>query len=105
MARDKDKDKEKKDKDKNRRRPRGVQASDRGEDDPGGEYVSIQVKVNGQIVYMRDAVLAAIRPSGQRRYKVDDSDYLLMPRKDLAQNRKAYFVQMARRLLNPRGKR
>lgn len=84
---------------------KGVDAPNRGEDDPGGEYVSIIVKVNGQIKYMRDAVLASIGPGEQRRYKIDDSDELVMPRKNRFDSKKTYFIQMARRLLNPRGKR
>lgn len=87
------------------RNPKGVDAPNRTEDDPGGEYVSITVKVNGQIRYMRDAVLASIEAGDQRRYKVDDSDSLVMPKKDRFESKKAYFIQMARRLLNPRGKR
>ena len=87
------------------RDPKGVDAPNRSEDDPGGEYVSIIVKVNGQIKYMRDAVLASIESGDQRRYKIDDSDELVMPKKDRFASKKAYFIQMARRLLNPRGQR
>lgn len=73
-------------------------------DDPGGEYVSVQIRVNGHVVFMRDCTLKDINPGGVRTYKVDDSDEFKVPRRTQAPTKEDY-KDIARKLMNPRGSR
>ena len=56
-------------------------------DDPGGESVSVEIKVNGIVVFRRDAVITGV-DNNRRSYKIDDGDRVLNGRfkgiKDLA---------------------
>lgn len=71
-------------------------------DDPGGEYVSVQISVNGHVKFMRDAVLADTNPGGVRTYKVDDTDTFTVP--GSTRNRD-YYIDLAKKLMNDRGSR
>jgi len=75
----------------------------RSEDDPGGEYISVLVRVNGHVEFMRDAVLSEVRPNGHRVYKIDDTDSFQAPKK--VGNKKDYFIELAKRLLKVKGNR
>lgn len=71
-------------------------------DDPGGEYISVQIRVNGHVKFMRDAVLANTSPGGVREYKTDDSDRFTVP--PTTRNRQ-YYIDLAKQLMSPRGSR
>jgi hypothetical protein len=73
-------------------------------DTPGGEYVSLQITVNGNTVFMRDCVLTEVRRNGQRRYKVDDSDIFTVPVRNGNPNKNTY-IDIGQRLLRDRGRR
>lgn len=73
-------------------------------DDPGGEYVSVQIRVNGHVVFMRDCTLKQINPGGVREYKVDDSDTFTVPSRTQAPTKEDY-KDIAQRLMLPRGQR
>lgn len=67
-------------------------------DTEGGEYISIQIFVNGNLEFQRDCVLTKIRPNGNRRYKVDDTDFFTLNPRSGGPNRDLY-VGIGKRLL------
>ena len=72
--------------------------------DPGGEYVSVIIEVNGNVVFKRDCVLSDLGNNGIRTYKVDDSDTFTIPnRPDKAS--KDDYKGIANRLMMDRGSR
>ena len=73
-------------------------------DTPGGEYISVQILVNGNLVFMRDAVLSQIIGKAVREYKVDDSGRFTVPPKG-TQDPVDFYKSIAERLLLPQGKR
>lgn len=73
-------------------------------DDPGGEYVSVQIYVNGKLTFMRDCTLKDINSGGVRTYKVDDTDTFTVPRRNGSPQKQDY-IDIADRLLKPRGNR
>ena len=68
-------------------------------DEPGGDYITVTVERNGVLAYKRECVLTELLAGGQvRRYKIDDSDFM--------QARDGVTpVELASRLLQPRGQR
>jgi hypothetical protein len=73
-------------------------------DTEGGEYISLQIKVNGNLVFQRDCVLTKVRPNGNRRYKVDDSDFFTLNPRVVRPNRDLY-ASIGKRLLEPKRNR
>ena len=73
-------------------------------DTPGGEYVELEIRVNGNIVFKRDCVLTELRNNGQRRYKVDDTDIFTVPRRTGNPNKDTY-KDIGDRLLRDKGQR
>jgi|DEB0MinimDraft_6_1074348.scaffolds.fasta_scaffold03492_2 hypothetical protein len=69
-------------------KPRGVRRSE-----PGGESVSVVIRVNGRIEYVRYAVLEGTQPNGVSRYKVDSDERLIN------HNRNQSYVDLAEKLL------
>jgi hypothetical protein len=74
-------------------------------DTEGGEYISLQITVNGNLVFQRDCVLTKVRPNGNRRYKVDDTDFFTLNPRNGPPNRNLYAGIGKRLLENKRNRR
>lgn len=73
-------------------------------DTPGGEYVELEIKVNGNVVFKRDCVLTEISGNGQRRYKTDDTDTFIIPPRTGKPSKDTY-KDIGNRLLRDKGQR
>jgi hypothetical protein len=69
-------------------RPKGARVNE-----PGGEVVSVVVRVNGNIEFVRYAVLERIQGNNVGRYKIDEDDRFITHNRDLGNK------ELAERLL------
>lgn len=67
-------------------------------DDPGGEVVTVEVRVNRHLVYSRSVVLNQSLGGNSVRYKSDDGDFFVF-------NRDWGVLSLAENLLKPKGGR
>lgn len=67
-------------------------------EEPGKDYISVSVERNGILIYKRDAVLNRRVSPAVTRWKIDDSDFILV--QDTQDP-----IDIAKRLMEPKGQR